>query len=936
MRKRLAFQITLALGLATPLAAWADASSSPAPTVAIAPMPLARALENFSHEAGMQVVYGADIPDTVRSPGADAGLPPEQQLRQLLAGTGLTYRLVTPNTVTIVPGNVAANAGNPASAAVTTAGSAGTEPVTDVADATPGSGKGAKDLDQVVVTARSGVDERTKAQTSYSVTTIDEDRLRMQAPTSVTEAMKSVPGFWVEASGGEASGNIRARGIPVDGFGSVNLLEDGIPVQHDPALGYLNADQAFRLDETIERIEVVRGGPSSIFYSNAPAGAINFIPRQVGDTAEGLVKYTVGNYGLNRLDFWYGTPIGDGWKLSAGGFYRQDNGIRSPGYTNDQGGQLRATLSRQFENGSVSFDIKRMDDKVALDLGIPMYRNASDELVAVPGFNGNYGTLAGPETEHIKMIQGNGSLYDFDNSLGTQVKRTQFTVKFDYNLGADWKIAENLRYSDTDTQRNGVYPNAVQTADDFLATAQSRLAQYYPGAAGMQLRYVDNGQLFNNANQNGNGLVVLGGLRGITMPMNEFTSDTRLLRKFEFGEQTHDVTLGYYYAHFNQSFDRYSSTAVLDARDNARLLDVVAVDAAGNPLGKLTDNGIYGYGYEWAHASGTSNTNAFYASDEWQVDDALRIDGGLRWERVNTKGWTEQPMTVDLGTPATSTIITGSGQYADYDHSFDKLGWTLGANYQFSDHQGVFARYTSTFRLPNLSSYITTPTATPITQTMILPEMGYKYSNRYMDMYATLFYTRYDNVNFSNYVFDPNTGVSTPQTGYANTKTYGVELEGTFYPSRYFDVQYTATLQDPEYKGLRYTTITAGAPVLLDYDDNQLIRVPKTSFRIVPGVNLLNDKLRLQMTYEYEGKRYVDTANSVVLPQYHTIGFSARYQLSPELSFFLYADNLNNSLGLTEGNPRAGELASSDAGKGVFIARPLLGRSFRASVMYRF
>ncbi len=80
------------------------------------------------------------------------------------------------------------------------------------------------------------------------------------------------------ASGGEASGNVRARGIPVDGFGSITLLEDGLPVQNDPSLGYLNGDQAFRLDETIDRIEVVRGGPSSIFYSNAPAGAVNLHP----------------------------------------------------------------------------------------------------------------------------------------------------------------------------------------------------------------------------------------------------------------------------------------------------------------------------------------------------------------------------------------------------------------------------------------------------------------------------------------------------------------------------------------------------------------------------------------------------------------------------------------------------------------------------------
>jgi outer membrane receptor protein involved in Fe transport len=933
MRNRLALHIALVLSSGVPLAAFAQASTT-TQTTAIAPMPLAKALENFSHEAGLQIVYGSEIPDGIRSPGAQAGLMPEQQLRQLLAGTGLSYRFVTPNTVTIISGNVATNAGNPASAAVATAGSAGSG-VTDGGALQTSGSKSAKDLASVVVTARSGVDVRTRAQTSYSITTIDEDRLRMQAPTSVTEAVKSVPGFWVESSGGEASGNIRARGIPVDGYGSVNLLEDGIPVQHDPALGYLNADQAFRLDETIERVEVVRGGPSSIFYSNAPAGAINFIPRQVDDTAEGLVKYTAGNYGLGRLDFWYGTPIGDGWKLSTGGFFRIDHNIRNPGFNADNGGQLRATLSKQFENGNFSFDVKRMDDRVGFDLGIPLYRNPSGDLVAVPGFNGNYGTVAGPETEHMQLQQGDGSYYNFNNRLGTDVKRTQLTLKFDYNLGDGWKIAENLRYSDTNSIRNGVYPNAIETPAALYTSAAARLKQFYPTATGMQLQYVDSGAAFS-PNQNGNGLVILGGLRSITMPVNELTSDTRLMRKFEFGDQTHDVTLGYYHAYFNQSFDRYSSTVLLDTQDNAKLLNLMAVNAAGQPIGSLTSDGIYNNGYEWAHAHGTSNTDAVYLSDEWQVNDKLRIDGGARWERVNTKGWTELSSTVNLGVPWSSAILAGNGQYASYDHSFNKLGWTLGANYQFSDHQGVFARYTSTFRLPNLSSYITSPTATPITQTMILPEVGYKFANRWIETYETFFYTRYNNVSFSNYVFNPNTGASTAQTGYANTETYGLELEGTIYPSQLFDLQYSATLQDPRYKGLRYTTIQAGAPVLLDYDDNQLIRVPRKSVRIVPGVNLFDNKLRLQLSFEYEGKRFSDTANSVVLPQYNTINFSARYQATPNLSLFLYADNLNNSLGLTEGNPRSGELKSTDAGATVFIARPLLGRSFRASVMYRF
>src|SRR5262249_35028461 len=196
---------------------------------------------------------------------------------------------------------------------------------------------------------------------SCCINTIDEKRLRLQGPTSVTESLKSVPGFWVEASGGEASGNVRARGIPVDGFGSITLLEDGLPVQHDPALGYLNGDQAFRLDETIDRIEVVRGGPSTIFYSNAPAGAVHYISRRDGCHEEGILKYTVGDYGLNRIDAWYGAPIGD-WKLSMGGFYRYDDGVRDPGFHGDKGGQFRVSVGREFERGKAEVDLKRLDD----------------------------------------------------------------------------------------------------------------------------------------------------------------------------------------------------------------------------------------------------------------------------------------------------------------------------------------------------------------------------------------------------------------------------------------------------------------------------------------------------------------------------------------------------------------------------------------------
>lgn len=812
----------------------------------------------------------------------------------------------------------------------------------------------AKQLDTVIVTGRSGTQQRSKAETSYSITSIDEDRLRLQAPTSVTEAMKSVPGFWVEASGGEASGNIRARGIPVDGFGSVTLLEDGLPVQHDPALGFLNGDQAFRLDETIDRIEVVRGGPSSVFYSNAPAGAINFVPRVVGDMAEGVVKLTVSDYGLYRQDFFFGTPLGAGdWKLGFGGFARIDDGIREPEFNANDGGQFRINLAREFERGRLFFDFKRVNDNVALYLGIPMRTYADGKIRAVPGFDGNYGTIAGQETRHMQMLQGDGSLYDFDNSLGTSILRNQFTAKLDWELGGGWKLAEAIRYNDTDTQRNGTFPLQLQSAAAFLNSSQSQvLRAQVPGATGLQLRYVDDpGRVFDVANQNGNGLMIVGGLRGVTMPLKELINDTRVLRRFEFGDQSHDLTLGYYYAQIDQDFDRYSSNVLLDVRDNAQLLDLVAVDANGRPLATLTDDGVSRYGYEWENASGRSTTHAFYLSDEWQVTDKFRIDAGVRWEEVNAEGWMEIRKQVNLGTVPTSQILTGSGRFVNYDETFDKTGWTVGANWQFTERSGVFARWTSAFRLPNLSSYITrysncsladvdacvrnSNANPPVIQTMDLGEVGYKFTNQTFDLFATAFYTRYDNVGFSNAVFTTGTPPRTEQ-GYASTKTTGLELEASWYPVDWFDVQLTATVQKPEYEDLRYTEVVSGAPVLRDFVGNQLIRVPKQSYRVVPGLNLLDQKLRLQVAYEHQGERFVDTANSVRLPSYHAINASARYQLTPEWSLFGYVDNLTNSLGLTEGNPRAGELQSADAGANTFLARPLLGRAYRLAVMYKF
>ncbi|OYW29491.1 MAG: cyclic nucleotide-binding protein, partial [Caulobacter sp. 12-67-6] len=251
----------------------------------------AAALNAFSRQAGVQLMFPYDVAARHRTDGLKGAFGREEALRKLIEGADLEIASANAQVITL-----RARTAGPLGAAVA-----------DV-------------VEEVIVTSRAGSDARTRLATSYAVTSLNEETLRMRSPMGVADALKSVPGFWVEASGGEASANIRARGIPQEGFSAIALQEDGAPVQHDGGLGYLNADQSFRLDETIERIEVVRGGPSSIFASYAPGGTVNFITRKGGETPEGIAKVQVSDYGLKRVDLWYGGPIGE-WRVGAGGFW---------------------------------------------------------------------------------------------------------------------------------------------------------------------------------------------------------------------------------------------------------------------------------------------------------------------------------------------------------------------------------------------------------------------------------------------------------------------------------------------------------------------------------------------------------------------------------------------------------------------------------------
>ncbi|HEY0686783.1 MAG TPA: TonB-dependent receptor [Steroidobacter sp.] len=792
------------------------------------------------------------------------------------------------------------------------------------------------DIEEIVVTGRAGVEEIRKVEVSYAVTTIGGESLRMDSPLGVADALGSVPGFWVESSGGEASANIRARGIPEEGFSAVGMEEDGLPVQHDPGLGWLNADQSFRMDDTIDRIEVVRGGPASMFSSNAPGGVVNFITRKPSDTAGGDIKVQSSDYGLRRVDGWYNLPVGE-WRLGFGGFYREDDGIRDAGYTANKGGQLRFALGRSFEGGSVDFNVKRIDDQVIFYTGLPLTYDSDGDIVGVPGVDEHDGTLSGPDTRRVTLRNANGT-FPLDVDHGTDVELTQYTLKFEYELPGEWQLRNGTRYRESDISRQGLFPNTPITAAARIAAARASLSSI-PGATDVQLRYVNSpNEVFNVANQNGNGLTSDGSLRQVSVPLEELLNDLRVMRKFEIGGQQHDFALGLYLAQVDEEFDRYSANSIIDVRDNARLLNLVAVDAAGNPLATLTDNGIIRYGSEFANGEGESFTKALYFSDEWSINDQWRIDLGGRYEQVDVEGSVEKSAERNLGVlpnAADDRVLTGTGVYDRFDTDYDDFGWTAGVNWQFLDNMGVFARYTSTFRLPSVGDYITNAFAIPVSREMDFIEAGYKYQSDRWSLYATLFQTNYDSYRFGDRRYNQTTGNYDEFNVITDTETTGVELEGAVNATEWLDIGFSATWQNAEFGDFVQSQVVNGNLVTFDFTGNRLLRIPEVSFRVTPAIKL-HDAVRLELDYQYFGDRYADVANLFELPSYDVVSANLRWTPMERMTVYVRGENLLNEVGLTEGNPRAGTFISGEANSPFFIARPIYGRNFTFSLQWDF
>lgn len=769
-----------------------------------------------------------------------------------------------------------------------------------------------KVLEEVVVTGV--VNPRAKIKSSVSITTLDVKQVEQSAPRSTAEIFRTIPGIRSESSGGEGNANISVRGVPISSGGSkyLQIQEDGLPVLLYGDIAFATADIFTRFDRNIAKIEAIRGGSASTLSSNSPGGIINFISK-TGKTEGGSMVTSFGlDYNDFRTDIEYGARIGDGLYFHAGGFYRTGEGVRSPGFTANNGGQFKMNVTKEFENGSVTVYAKFLNDRAAAFMPMPIKvtgSNSNPNWESISGYDATSGTQQSPYLMHNVGLDGNGNVRRGNVADGMHPVSKTLGASINFELADGWKLTNNGRFSSNSGQFITPFPAEVASA----ATIANSFG------AGSTLTYANDGTAFNNPN----GLVSRIHMFDVELNnFNNFMNDLRITKKFDkFG-----LTAGYFKSIQNISMSWLWNSYLQEVSDNnPRLINVTS--AGGN---LLSTNGLYAYGVPaWGNCCTRNydtqyNVSAPYANVSFDATDKLSLEGGIRFDMGQVNGsFAGSSQTVYdinndnvISAPETSVSAINTANTTAVDYDYNYVSYSLGANYLIDANQSVFARYSKGASAKAdriLFSGLNYLDGDKINSLDYLAqaELGYKrkFSKGYV--YATFF-----------------TSTTTEEGGFEATsnsiiendyRSMGLEVESSYNVNSDFNLR----------GGFTYTKaeITSGAN-----EGNEPRRQPKMMYNFIPTYKFGKANNTFGLSFIGQTKAYAQDSNELVMNGFVIVNGFVELGITKGLSLNLAGNNLFNTLAITEAEE--GSITANTTN--IVRARPLPGRSLSMALTYKF
>jgi outer membrane receptor protein involved in Fe transport len=803
-------------------------------------------------------------------------------------------------------------------------------------------------LQEVVVTASAqGV---RKLDASFNIVSLNLEEIQNANPASAAEIYKMSPGIWPEASGGQTGVNIDVAGFPNGGGDSpyFTTMIQGSPLYGAPYLSFMDNSSLIRFDDTIERVEVVQGGTSAIFGPGQPGATANFILRTGSDKTEGSVGFTYGSEGAERVDAFISGKIIDGWYGSLGGFYRVSDGVRDPQYPSDIGGQITATLKHDLDNGSIMFWYRMLQDKNQWVADFP-YVVVNGSPQPYPGFNQLNNTYNSKQLQNFLIPSPAGGFENDDISNGRGAALNYFGSDLHMKMDNGWSISNNFLfdggYVNTQALVNNGNPTPLSSFIGALTlpaplTTAAVTASYANGAAVPMDTSVITEQVWF-----------------VRKKILNLTDEFRLSMDLGAGNT---LTAGLYAAYYTDN-DQWSlsSNVLMDNVPNASPIILQGV-AGGNiydvssPQGIVNSNGGY-----YIEEQGKATNVAFYLSDSWKFDKWL-FDASARLEHQNMTQQTTNQSPVQMGSAFDlwdNAVALPNGTYSYAGKVNTIPTFSVGANYEFTDHMSAYLRANNGVHFANFddvrcntngpasaAANVSCPASThPPLQRMENYEGGFKIQNRYTYIDASIYLKEFSGlvttpVNIQNVVIGPPEIYGSIARGARLIGTVNPGADADLEALQTFKITVNANYVDQKYKDFAgcyiYTTIE-GVVVCGTLNGQPLARTPKLRIAVTPSdmQTFSWGTLYEFMTYEHVGQHYQDGTGLNPLGTYYDIAAGIVANYGDHWQLRLMGSNLTNQIGLTEGNARFGGNAVQNS---VGFGRSIVGREGSIQLKYKF
>jgi iron complex outermembrane recepter protein len=307
--KRAAVTVLCGASLMLPLTiVVAGTAKAPSRLYAIHAGDLRAALDALASQGDVQIVYSPGLAVGKTTQGISGLFTPVDALRQLLMGTGLTWKTVNDATFVLEP--------------VPAFHSPTPIPLTRNVPATP------RTLDAINVSG--SLIGNAAIQTATPTYTITSEDIKVQGFTSIADVLENSVMATGSVQGQQNAGSFTQGAQPVSLFGLspqfTLILIDGKPVADFGRLynGTVNFTSISNLPVAIvDHIDVMPGGASSIYGSQAIGGVINIVTKSHVDGGELSVRtgtFSDGGGANQRMSFVYGHAFGRLRMVSAAEF----------------------------------------------------------------------------------------------------------------------------------------------------------------------------------------------------------------------------------------------------------------------------------------------------------------------------------------------------------------------------------------------------------------------------------------------------------------------------------------------------------------------------------------------------------------------------------------------------------------------------------------